>query len=59
MSSTTGKAIRVTIFGQSHGEAIGVVMDGLPAGEAVDLDALQVFLGRRAPGRESNDLSVG
>lgn len=51
MSSTIGSRVRVTIFGQSHGEAIGCVIDGLPAGERIDLDALQAFLGRRAPGR--------
>lgn len=50
MSSTIGERVRVTLFGQSHGEAVGVVVDGLPAGEAVDLDMLQVFLNRRAPG---------
>lgn len=51
MASTIGERIRTTIFGQSHGEAIGVVVDGLPAGEAVDLSTLQAFLDRRAPGR--------
>lgn len=51
MSSIMGEKLKVSIFGQSHGEAIGVVVDGLPAGEAVDLDQLQLFLERRAPGR--------
>ncbi len=51
MSSEYGDRIRVSIFGQSHGEAIGVVMDGLPAGEAIDRDALAAFLARRAPGQ--------
>lgn len=51
MSSSYGENIRVTVFGQSHGPAIGVVMDGLPAGLPVDLDRLQSFLDRRAPGR--------
>jgi len=51
MSSSFGETIRVTIFGQSHGPAVGVVVDGLPAGEAVDLDRLDAFLARRAPGR--------
>ncbi|HWR24125.1 MAG TPA: chorismate synthase [Feifaniaceae bacterium] len=50
MSSSFGERVRFQIFGQSHGEAIGVVIDGLPAGEAVDIDALRAFLGRRAPG---------
>lgn len=56
MASEFGHNLRVSIFGQSHGTAIGVVMDGLPAGEAVDFAQLQQFLKRRAPGR--NDLST-
>ena len=51
MSSTIGKNIKISIFGESHGPAIGVVIDGLPAGEAIDIDKLKSFLGRRAPGR--------
>ena len=51
MSSEFGKLLKVSVFGQSHGKAIGVLMDGLPAGEAIDLDALQTFLDRRRPGK--------
>ena len=51
MSSTIGEKIKVSIFGESHGSAIGVVMDGIPAGEKIDREALQRFLDRRAPGR--------
>ena len=51
MSSELGTNIKVSVFGQSHAPAIGVTVDGLPAGEAVDLDRLQAFLDRRAPGR--------
>ena len=50
MSSEFGTIIRVSVFGQSHGKAIGVVVDGLPAGEAIDLEELQRFLDRRRPG---------
>ncbi len=50
MSSTYGERFRFTIFGQSHSPAIGVTVEGLPAGVAVDLDRLQAFLARRAPG---------
>lgn len=50
MSSTFGKNIKVSIFGQSHSDAIGVVVDGLPAGHSLDLDALGAFMRRRAPG---------
>ena len=50
MSSTYGKNFRFTIFGQSHAEAVGVTIDGLPAGLSIDLGELQNFLDRRAPG---------
>ncbi|NLD18493.1 MAG: chorismate synthase [Tissierellia bacterium] len=50
MSSTIGKNIKISIFGESHGKAIGVVIDGLPSGEFIDMDELNVFLKRRAPG---------
>lgn len=51
MSSTFGSALRVTVFGQSHAPAIGMCMDGFPAGFAPDFDALNAFLARRAPGQ--------
>lgn len=52
MSSTYGEHLKLSIFGQSHGPAIGMVLDGIPAGLPVDLDKLQEFLDRRAPGRD-------
>lgn len=51
MSSHIGKNITVSIFGQSHSQAIGAVIDGLPAGFAVDMEKVRAFLARRAPGR--------
>ncbi len=51
MSSTYGENLKMTVFGQSHGAAIGMTLDGIPAGLPVDPDALQAFLERRAPGR--------
>lgn len=51
MSSEFGKILKVSIFGQSHGEGIGVVIDGLPPGEALDMAAIDAFMSRRAPGR--------
>ena len=51
MSSMYLSALKLSIFGQSHGPCVGAVLDGLPAGEAVDLDALHAFLRRRAPGQ--------
>ena len=56
MSSSYGENLRITIFGQSHAPAVGVTMEGIPAGEPVDLAALQRFLDRRAPGQ--NDWST-
>lgn len=54
--SQYGEHLRLTIFGQSHAPAIGMTLEGLPAGEAIDMEALQAFLERRAPGR--NDWST-
>lgn len=51
MSSNYGKNVKISIFGQSHSAAIGVVLDGVPAGFSVDMEKLQSFLDRRAPGR--------
>ena len=51
MSSEFGRILRMSVFGQSHGRAIGVNIDGLPAGEAIDLDELNAFLDRRKPGK--------
>ena len=51
MSSTYGENLKLSIFGQSHGPAIGMVLDGIPAGLPVDTQALQAFLNRRAPGQ--------
>ncbi len=51
MASVFGNVIHLSIFGQSHSPAIGCSLDGLPAGIELDLDALQRFLDRRAPGR--------
>lgn len=53
MSSTYGERIKLSIFGQSHGPAIGMTLDGVPAGLPVDMEQLQSFLDRRAPGRNT------
>lgn len=57
MSSTYGERIKLSIFGQSHSPAIGMNLDGVPAGLKIDLDALQVFLNRRAPGQNAYSTS--
>lgn len=51
MSSTWGEQIKMTIFGESHGPAIGLVMDGLPAGIELDMEAINKEMQRRAPGQ--------
>ncbi len=53
MSSIIGNNIKVSIFGQSHSKGIGVVMDGLPAGEKIDMDSVIRYMSRRAPGKHS------
>ena len=56
MSSTYGEKLKLSIFGQSHGPAIGMTLDGIPAGLPIDFNKLQAFLNLRAPGQ--NDLST-
>ncbi len=50
MSSEIGNKIKVSIFGESHGPAIGAVIDNLPAGEKIDMDELLSFMKRRQGG---------
>ncbi len=52
MASGIGENIKITIFGQSHSPAIGVTIDGLPAGIEIDKEKLAGFMSRRAPGRD-------
>lgn len=51
MAVTFGEAIQIEIYGQSHGESVGVRISGLPAGKSIDMRKLQDFMQRRAPGR--------
>ncbi|GGK46263.1 MULTISPECIES: chorismate synthase [Flavobacteriaceae] len=51
MSNSFGKIFTITTFGESHGEAIGGVIDGCPAGIEVDFDAIQKDMDRRKPGQ--------
>ena len=53
MSSTYGENLKLSIFGQSHGAAIGMTLDGIPAGLPADMEVLQAFLNRRAPGQNA------
>ncbi len=56
MSSIMGNKLKVSIFGESHGEGIGVVVDGLPPGIELDLNYIDFQMKRRAPGQ--NDIST-
>lgn len=53
MSNTTGTLFRLTSFGESHGRAIGGVIDGFPAGIDVDMEFIQNELARRRPGQSN------
>lgn len=57
MSSTYGENLKLSIFGQSHGAAIGMTLDGIPAGLPIDEEELQLFLNRRAPGKSEHATS--
>ena len=50
--SSWGNAVKISIFGESHGKGIGVVIDGLPSGEKIDFDEICIQMGRRAPGKD-------
>ncbi len=52
MSSTWGEKVKISIFGGSHTEAVGVTIDGLPEGEEINLERVQLQMARRAPGRD-------
>ena len=51
MSSSYGENLRLTVFGQSHSKAIGMVLEGIPANNEIDTQKLNKFLARRAPGK--------
>ena len=52
MSSVICDKIKLSIFGESHGTAIGCVIDGLPAGVVLDMDKIYKDMSRRAPGKD-------
>lgn len=50
--SYSGRRIKLSVFGESHGEAIGCVLEGVPAGFGIDMDAILLQMARRAPGKD-------
>lgn len=57
MSNTLGEKIKCTVFGQSHSEAIGVVIEGIPSGITLEMNFINKFMARRAPGKGSHTTS--
>lgn len=53
MSGSYGINVRMTIYGESHGKSIGLIIDGMPPGIYLDLDEIQRELKRRAPGKDN------
>ncbi|MCC0782429.1 chorismate synthase [Clostridioides sp. ES-S-0108-01] len=53
MSGIWGNNLKISIFGESHGNAIGINIDGLPSGIELDLDKIDKEMKRRAPGKNS------
>ncbi len=51
--NTWGNKIKISIFGESHGTAIGIVLDGIPSGLSLDMDFIRCEMCRRAPGQNS------
>ncbi len=53
IGNTLGKILRLTTFGESHGPAVGAVLDGFPAGVTLNMEHLKFQMGRRKPGQSS------
>lgn len=54
MASSIGSHYHCSVFGESHGQMIGILIDGMPPGEAIDENELQAFMTRRAPGNSKH-----
>ena len=47
-----GNNLKLTVFGESHGEAIGMTLAGIPSGHKIDMDGVLLQMARRAPGKD-------
>ena len=56
--NSIGKIFKLTTFGESHGVALGGVIEGVPAGITLDIEEIQSELDRRKPGSKNKDGSV-
>ncbi|RZD43042.1 MAG: hypothetical protein CXT70_02040 [Methanobacteriota archaeon] len=50
MQMSIGQAIRLTLFGTSHGPEVGAIVEGIPSGIIIDADAIQRAMDKRKPG---------
>ncbi len=57
MGSTWGSKVKISVFGESHGNGMGVVIDGLPAGEKISMEEVYAQMARRAPGNDKTATS--
>lgn len=53
MANSYGKLFKISLFGESHSEAIGVVIDGVPSGATLDMEEIAFEMSRRAPGKNA------
>ncbi len=53
MSNIWGRNLRLSIFGESHGPGVGIIIDGLPPGHLIDMSHIEWHMERRAPGRNA------
>ncbi len=58
MGANFGKNYRISLFGESHGTALGVNIDGIPAGTELDLEFISQEMKRRAPGDQGMQTGV-
>ena len=58
MAANFGKNYKISLFGESHGVALGINIDGIPAGTKLDLEFIKEEMKRRAPGKSKLTTSI-